>query len=84
MFVPNGSICREVYQELCRQKQVGIVHEDDQPWLKLEWLAEQFEERDCWLTAQILRWQKFKIQKYYFYQRQNSVEGLGKTRLSDE
>lgn len=82
---PPGNICREVYQELCRQKRIGIIHDDDPVWIKLEWLALQFEEADCSITAQILRWQKFKIQKYYFYhQRQDSVEGLGETGLSDE
>lgn len=64
VFVPNGSVCRRVYQELCRQREAGFISNDDPPWVKLEWLAEQFEE-ECPITASILRWQRSKIIKFY-------------------
>lgn len=74
---PSGTVCREIFHELCRQRQIEIIHNDDAPWIKLEWLALQLEEKDCSITAQILRWQKHKIQKFYFYHREQCLpEGL--------
>lgn len=62
--VPNGNVCKEIYHELCRQEQAGLIHKDDPPWVKLEWLIEQLEER-CPATKAILKWQKEVITKYY-------------------
>lgn len=61
---PRGEDCRRVYQELCRQEQVGLIRLDDPPWVKLEWLIEQLEDT-CPATTAILRWQKEKITKFY-------------------
>lgn len=61
---PDGSDCRKVYNELCRQVEAGLIHTDDPPWLKLEWLIEQFEDT-CPATTAILSWQKEKIIKFY-------------------
>lgn len=63
VFVPNGSECRRVYQELCRQKQDGFISDSDPPWIKLAWLAEQFEGT-CPITSAILLWQRSKILKF--------------------
>ena len=62
--VPNGSVCRQVYRELCRQERAGLIDIMDAPWIKLSWLVEQFEEI-CPATTAILQWQKEIITKYY-------------------
>lgn len=62
--VPNGAVCREVYQELCREEQSGLVRADDPPWIKLSWLIEHFED-SCPATVAILAWEKEKITKFY-------------------
>lgn len=85
VYVPNGNVCKRVYNELCRQVKAGLISDEDEPWTRLENLAILFEEEDCSITASILRWQKFKIQKYHSYhQRQDSVEGSSKIELLDE
>lgn len=65
VFVPNGLICKKIFEELCRQEEAGLIHKEDQPWLRLENLASLFEEEGCTITAAILRWQKEKITRFY-------------------
>ncbi len=65
IFVPNGFVCKRIYEELRRQEENHLISKEDSPWLRLENIASLFEEEGCTITAAILRWQKEKITKFY-------------------
>lgn len=63
--VPNGNICKDIYQKLCRAMLTGEISLNDSAIQRLNWLIARLLENACPITAAVLSWQRDKITKFY-------------------
>lgn len=62
--VPNGKVCKRVYEKLCRMERNGLIDLHDSPVERLNFLINEFKE-ECPATTAMLEWQRDVISKFY-------------------
>ena len=61
---PNGNVCKQVFEKLCRMENNGLISESDSPLKRLDFLIEEFDGA-CPATTAILQWEREIIEKFY-------------------